>query len=498
MRTLRQGDQGEDVRVLQRALGRAGFDPGPAVGIFDPRVGLALRVFQQANGLDADGVAGPLTWEALSPYMEGEGIGFRKGDEGPYVQMIQLALSRAGFHTGRLDGIYGPQTESAVLAFQQANGLGADGIVGKQTLAALKPYLTGYVEYTVQRGDTFYNIARRFGTSLEAVLTANSSTDPTRLQIGQKVTVPLGFKVVPTGIAYTSELVELINEGLAARYPFIALETIGKSIMGAPIQALTIGTGSRHVFYNASHHANEWITTPVLLKFMEDYAQAFATGGRIGDIPAARLYRGAMLHMAPLVNPDGVDLVTGALSAGSYYEQAKALAANYPSIPFPTGWKANIRGVDLNSNYPADWERNRQLKYAQGYTRPGPRDYVGPAPLSEPETQAIARYTDAHNFALTLSYHTQGKVIYWKYQNYEPPRAYAIGQKLAQASGYALEVGPANSYAGYRDWFIQQFNKPGYTVEAGLGENPLPISQFDYIYRDNVGILTGAMDALIP
>ena len=56
--------------------------------------------------------------------------------------------------------------------------------------------------------------------------------------------------------------------------------------------------------------------------------------------------------------------------------------------------------------------------------------------------------------------------------------------------GYLLAETPYNSsFAGYKDWFIQDFNKPGYTIEAGLGENPLPISQFEQIYNDNLGIL---------
>ena len=57
-----------------------------------------------------------------------------------------------------------------------------------------------------------------------------------------------------------------------------------------------------------------------------------------------------------------------------------------------------------------------------------------------------------------------------------------------------MEVTPAASgYAGYKDWFIQQFNRPGYTIEVGIGENPLPLSQFEEIYRDNMGILTLGM-----
>ena len=53
----------------------------------------------------------------------------------------------------------------------------------------------------------------------------------------------------------------------------------------------------------------------------------------------------------------------------------------------------------------------------------------------------------------------------------------------------------ASGHAGYKDWFIQDFNRPGYTIEAGLGENPLPLSQFDTIYRENLGILTLGMTA---
>lgn len=50
-----------------------------------------------------------------------------------------------------------------------------------------------------------------------------------------------------------------------------------------------------------------------------------------------------------------------------------------------------------------------------------------------------------------------------------------------------------SSFAGYKDWFIQNYKRPGYTIEAGIGENPLPISQFDEIYNDNIGILVLGM-----
>ena len=121
---------------------------------------------------------------------------------------------------------------------------------------------------------------------------------------------------------------------------------------------------------------------------------------------------------------------------------------------------------------------------------PAPRDFVGYGPLTEPESLAIYTFKLMHNFSLVLAYHTQGKEIYWQFQNYNPPNSFEIGQKLAESNGYLLAETPYNSsFAGFKDWFIQKYNKPGYTIEAGIGENPLPITQFAEIYNDNLGIL---------
>lgn len=111
-------------------------------------------------------------------------------------------------------------------------------------------------------------------------------------------------------------------------------------------------------------------------------------------------------------------------------------------------------------------------------------------PLTEPESIAIYNFTINHNFRLVLAYHSQGEVIFWQFQNYNPPNALYIGNQFAAVSGYSLENTPYNSgFAGYKDWFIQSHNLPGYTIEVGLGVNPLPISQLDKIYSDNLGIL---------
>ena len=196
----------------------------------------------------------------------------------------------------------------------------------------------------------------------------------------------------------------------------------------------------------------------------------------------------------PLVDPDGVDLVTGQIVPGSLeYAIARGLADNYPTIPFPDGWKANLLGVDLNLQYPAGWQTARQINFNQGYTRPGPRDFVGRGPLTQLESRTLAEYTLAIDPELVLAYHSQGKEIYWQFGGYEVPGARALGEDFARTSGYTLANVPEESaYAGFKDWFIQEFRRPGYTIEVGEGINPLPLGQFDEIYRDNLGILVAA------
>lgn len=416
------------------------------------------------------------------------------GNRGTTVEQLQLALFRAGYYSSRIDGLFGNGTRQAVISFQSRNNLVPDGIAGAKTWRKLLPYLRGYQTYTVKSGDTLWSISQNFSTSLRAVLMANPTVNPQNLQAGTVVFVPLSFSLVPIDVTISSELNELICDGLVVRYPFINSSSIGKTVMGKNITSLKIGNGAQQVFYNASHHANEWITSLVLLKFIEDYAYAYSVGGEIFGTVAAELFSKCSLFVVPMVDADGVDLVTGVLDSGAYFNNAYAISQRYSSIPFPSGWKANISGVDLNLQYPANWERAKEIKFAQGYTTPAPRDFVGTSPLSEPESRAVYNFTLAHNFLLTLSYHSQGKLIYWKYLDFEPERSREIADYFGEVSGYLVEETPyASGFAGYKDWFIQNYDRPGYTIEVGIGSSPLPLSQFPEIYTDNLGILTGGM-----
>ena len=297
--------------------------------------------------------------------------------------------------------------------------------------------------------------------------------------------------IVNTQVPITSKLTEQYLRQIAEKYPFTRLEKVGTTDYQRPLWMLTIGTGKRHVLFTAAHHANEWITALLLLKYAEDLAETIGSNGILFGQRAKEMAEAVMIHIVPLVNPDGVDLVTGAIGPEEIqYVMAKSLSENYPDIPFPEGWKANLLGVDLNLNYPAGWLMAREIKFSQGYTRPGPRDYVGRAPLDQMETRALAELTEKLEPDLILAYHSQGKEIYWQFEDYVVPGAEELGQVMAKVSGYKLaEVPYESAFAGYKDWFIQNYRRPGYTVEVGIGTNPLPLSQFSEIYRDNVPLL---------
>lgn len=416
------------------------------------------------------------------------------GSSGPDVRVVQSLLNRIGYNAGPVDGIFGSGTYQAVTAFQANNSLVPDGIVGPATWAVLDRLLRGYDTYTVRPGDTLYQIARAYYTSVDAIITANPGIDPNVIMVGQRLVIPYGIDVVTLDVAPTYEIVQRQIEGLKARYPFLETGSIGRSVMGRELYYIRLGTGPREVSYNASHHANESITTPVLMKFAENYAKAYAAQGSIQGYDIRELYNLTSIYLVPLVNPDGVDLVA---YWPNYDDPAFANAArlNRTGLPLPSVWKANIRGVDLNLNYPADWEKEKEEELEQGITGPAPRDYGGEASLSEPESRAMADFTRAHNFRIVIAYHTQGEVIYWQFKDYAPPVALTIANQFAAITGYAVEAGtPEAAYAGYKDWFLQEFRRPGYTFEAGRGVNPIPLSQLPSIYQENEGaLLLGAV-----
>ena len=144
--TVYSGSRGESVKTLQERLNAKGFNAGSVDGIFGKNTQAAVMAFQKANGLAADGIVGKLTWAKLydttaalpaASTATGTQPMVYRGSRGDAVRRLQELLNKKGFDCGAVDGIFGSKTYAAVVAFQKANGLGADGIAGPLTWGKL-------------------------------------------------------------------------------------------------------------------------------------------------------------------------------------------------------------------------------------------------------------------------------------------------------------------------------------------------------------------------
>lgn len=408
------------------------------------------------------------------------------------AMIVQSVLKKMGFYNGKVNGINNTSFEEAVKQFQSHVGIPMDGIVGPTTYKALEKYILGYTYYRIEANDTLTSIAEKNHSTVNLILSANKDIDPNNLNLNTVITVPFNYNLVMDDINYTYTAMWYNIMGLIQRYPFLDVSSVGNSVLGKELYLIKFGKGVKKIHINASHHALEWITSVFVMKFVESISRAYMNGEEIEGYNIRSLFNTHTLYIVPMVNPDGVDLVNEGLDPSNpYYNDL--IRWNNTGRPFSEVWQANIRGVDLNHNYDAAWQESSNAGKAIGITGPGPTRYSGEFPFSEPETQAMRNLTNNEDFYLAIAYHTQGEVIYWNFMNLATQRDQDIGDILANASGYSLDTASGvSSYAGYKDWFIKDFRKPGYTVEVGKGKNPLPITQLPRIYEDNMRLILAA------
>ncbi len=257
-----------------------------------------------------------------------------------------------------------------------------------------------------------------------------------------------------------------------------ALLSIGETRLGKPILALRLGNPEEPTLYLGGFHAQEWITTLALFCF----AREILGGGKreFCGIDVAKALESRGLFLVPAVNLDGIDLVLGGMArAGDYATQVEAISRGALG-----NWQANIAGVDLNHNYDAGFALLRQMEREQGIDGPAPRQYGGEKPHSEPETRAVVSLCRALRPNKAVAFHSQGEEIFYQYGAHTPKKAQLMAEILAASSGYRLvEQEGLASHGGMKDWFIQEFHRPGFTVELGKGRNPLPLTDLPDIYH---------------
>ncbi|MEE1013799.1 MAG: M14 family zinc carboxypeptidase [Clostridia bacterium] len=262
---------------------------------------------------------------------------------------------------------------------------------------------------------------------------------------------------------YTYEELEKNLATFRQLFPQIPVFSIGKSREGRHLYGLKLGKGGKRIFFNGAHHGMEWLTAKLLMQFAEELAR--------GDHNAETLLGNRTLYIVPMVNPDGVEIAA-------------------------TGkeWQASAAGVDLNHNYDALWHLSKQGEKSVGVFGPGPTRFSGAFPESEPESRAVADFTRQNSFDLVLAFHSQGEVIYWDFCGFAPDKSYTLAKRFEAVSPYQMDTaGGIAAFGGYKDWFIRTFKRPGFTIEIGMGKNPLPIEDLPRIYQRTLPLMLEAI-----
>ena len=260
---------------------------------------------------------------------------------------------------------------------------------------------------------------------------------------------------------------------LCGRYACLRRVVIGHSLLRQEMTALVLGEDADvRVLMAAAFHGQEWITTLCTLRLCEEMCSHLRADLPLCDMFLSRALRGRQVWFVPLVNPDGVEVARyGSIAAGAYAATAAQMGADVPGL-----WRGNARGVDINSNFNAGWAEMQALARKSGKN-------CGESPESEPETRALADLCRRVSFRHVIALHTQGEEIYWRYGAHTPPQSHLMAQVLSAVSGYRVaDPAESSAHGGFKDWFIKEFHRPAFTLELGLGQNPLPLRHFESIY----------------
>lgn len=299
------------------------------------------------------------------------------------------------------------------------------------------------------------------------------------------------MNIISTTSRYDYSVLIKDTNHLLNEYSFLKKIDIGKSVLGNKIFCLKFGEGNKKIFINGAHHGNEWITSMLVMRMLEEICYLYRNDLSIGLYDLKKIYKKVSLYVCPMVNPDGVNLsVSGLTDSLSPIVKNRLISYNENSRDFKDKWQANINGIDLNHNYDAGFLKGKAFEAKEKIFSPAPSRYSGAFPFSEPETAAIKNFMLSFSPDIALAYHSQGEEIYYDYENSAPPCAEGLAKAMSEISGYkvCLPEGMA-SYSGFKDWVIEKFRIPAFTIEVGLGKNPLPLSQFDNILEKNLPVL---------
>ncbi len=281
-----------------------------------------------------------------------------------------------------------------------------------------------------------------------------------------------------------------------ANYPDkVQLNVIGTSHDGRSIYEMIVGNvnAPKHILIQGGIHAREYMTPLLMMRQAEtaliNYDTGIYDGMRLSD-----MFSQAAIHFIPMSNPDGIMLSEFGLNGirsdflkqailTSYAQDTSLGRTSQPLDIYLQRWKANGAGVDLNQNFPANWEGVQTSATMTSYA-----GYKGTAPLSEPESQALASMADRYPWAAAISYHSMGNIIYWDANTSRAKdTSKALADTISTVTGYKLDG--SDGRGGFKDWMQSKENPvPSVTIEVGSVACPMPVSEYQAVWKQNKAV----------
>ncbi len=263
----------------------------------------------------------------------------------------------------------------------------------------------------------------------------------------------------------------------------VTLSSIGKSEEGRDIVLLLVGNPNAkiNILVQASMHAREYITTTVLMAQVDYMLKNLDVEYEDSGYTFRELLDEVCFHILPMINPDGVQIVQTGVISPLY--TGSILGVN------TSDWKANAKGVDLNSNFNALWQKKALRDDENG---PAPSGYEGESPECAAESRALANYLREHPIDITISYHTSGSIVYWDFEDCDKTSdlSKSLYAEMNDKLKYVLYSDPT-SCAGFRDWTMLR-GIPSLTIEFGAGTSPSKFREFYTMWARGKDILYDA------
>ena len=259
---------------------------------------------------------------------------------------------------------------------------------------------------------------------------------------------------------------------------FFSYESIATTSQGRNVWLIKFGNldAENKIFITGSIHAREYMCSQLIMRMLEEYTLHF-------DV-YQNAFNSVCFYILPMVNPDGVSISQyGAAGATQQYTKDWLRGLTLAKVNLSM-IKANGNGVDLNRNFPVGFG-NADKKAIL----PSLSYYPGSEPLSEIETLAIAKILYENKFVMGINYHSMGNIVYYgaKTNSKEVDEACkALACVAHELTSYKLEY-CGKAIGSLSDYFGAIEQAPSITIEIGKA-NPVPISQFDTIYEQNVAL----------